>query len=329
MDSTDTTNPTAATWDCIVIGGGAAGLSAALVLGRARKRTLVIDAGRQSNAVSTGIGGLLGHDGRPPADLYAIGRDEVTGYPTTEIRDGEVVAGERIDGTFALTLADGRTETSRRVLLATGMDYRIPELDGVAERWGHTVFTCPFCHGWEVRDLPLGVLDRGAMGTHRALLLSGWSDDITLYTDGPSELDDEDLGRLTAAGVVIDERPVAALVGPGTSITAMTFADGSERACGGLLVPATLHQRSPLATMLGAEIAPPGMLSDEAVAIGAMARTSVPGLFAAGDLGAVMPSVANAIASGSNAAAGIVASLLSEDHGLPMPGEPAPAASAA
>jgi thioredoxin reductase len=315
MDSTNPSTP----WDCIVIGGGAAGLSAALVLGRARKRTLLVDAGRQSNAVSTGIGGLLGHDGRPPTELYRIGHDEVTAYPTTVIRRGEVVAGERVDGTFVLTLDDGRTESARRVLLAMGMDYRIPELAGVAERWGHTVFTCPFCHGWEVRDRPLGVLDRGPMGTHRALLLRGWSDDITMYTDGPAELGDDDVARLTAAGVAVDERPTAALVGPGTELTAITFADGSERACGGLLVPATLHQRSPLATMLGAEIAPPGMLSDEAVAIGAMATTNVPGLFAAGDVGALMPSVANAVAAGSNAAAGIVASLVSEDHDMPSP----------
>ncbi|HWJ63477.1 MAG TPA: FAD-dependent oxidoreductase, partial [Acidimicrobiales bacterium] len=137
-------------WDCIVVGGGAAGLSAALVLGRARRRTLVIDAGRQSNAVAHGIGGLLGHDGRPPAELYELGRGELAAYPTVEVRDGEVVAGEADDGRFTLQLADGRTETAKRVLLAGGMDYRRPDVAGAEERWGRSVFHCPFCHGWEV-----------------------------------------------------------------------------------------------------------------------------------------------------------------------------------
>ena len=131
------------TWDCIVVGGGAAGLSAALVLGRARQRTLVIDAGGQSNRDADGIGGLLGHDGRSPADFYAAGRDELAAYPTVQLRSGEVVSGERLDEGFALELADGDRVAARRVLLATGMDYRHPALRGIAERWGRSVFHCP------------------------------------------------------------------------------------------------------------------------------------------------------------------------------------------
>ena len=131
-------------WDCIVVGAGAAGLSAALVLGRARQRTLVVDAGRQSNLVAHGIGGLLGSDGRPPAELYAAGRDELAAYPTVELRSGEVVAGERRNPGFMLDMADGSREMARRVLLASGMDYRFPPLPGIPERWGRSVFHCPF-----------------------------------------------------------------------------------------------------------------------------------------------------------------------------------------
>ena len=152
------------TWDCIVVGAGAAGLSAALVLGRARQRTLVIDAGGQSNRDAHGIGGLLGNDGRPPAEFYAAGRDELAAYPTVRLRSGEVLGGARRGAGFVLELADGSREVARRVLLATGMDYRFPALPGIVERWGRSVFHCPFCHGWEVRDQPLGVLDRGATG---------------------------------------------------------------------------------------------------------------------------------------------------------------------
>jgi len=176
-------------WDCIIVGGGAAGLSAALVLGRARKRTLLIDGEEQSNRPAHGIGGLLGHDGRPPAELYAAGRIELAAYPSVDGREGRVVGAAQGEGGFAVTMADGSVELTRRMILATGMDYRYPDLPGVAERWGRSVFHCPFCHGWEVRDRPLGVLDADPVtGTHRALLLTGWSADVTLLTNGPAAL---------------------------------------------------------------------------------------------------------------------------------------------
>lgn len=313
-------------WDCIVVGGGAAGLSAALVLGRARRRTLVVDSGHPSNRVAEGIGGLLGHDGRPPAELYAAGRAELAAYPSVGVRTGEVVDGQRRDperddggpgaGPFVLTLGDGTTETTRRVLLATGMDYRRPDLPGIAERWGRSVFHCPFCHGWEVREQPLGVLDRGAAGTHRALLLSMWSDDITLYADGPAELDPADADRLHRAGVTVEERHVTGLRGPSPALRAVALDGGGERPCGGLLVPVTLHQRSPLAASLGVALAPAGPLAADAVQAAGMGATSVPGVFVAGDAGEIMPSVANAIAAGSSAAAGIVQSLMAETHDM-------------
>ena len=308
MDTTTIATPS--TWDVVVIGAGAAGLSGALVLGRARRRTLVIDAGTPSNRLAHGIGGLLGHDTRPPAEFYAAGRRELAAYPAVELRTGEVLGGERQTDRFVLELADGSRETARRVLLATGMDYRFPALPGIEPRWGRSVFHCPFCHGWEVRDKPLGVLDRGAAGLHRALLLRMWSDDVTLFADGEPELDADERRRLTAAGVAIDERPVVGLSGPGDTLTAVVFADGSERACGGLLVPVTLHQRSTLAQRLGAALAAPGPIVADALQVDAKHCTSVPGLFAAGDAITEMPSVVTAVAAGSTAAAMIVQSLL-------------------
>ncbi len=302
-------------WDCIVVGGGAAGLSAALVLGRARQRTLVVDAGAPSNLPAHGIGGLLGHDGRPPHELYAAGRGELANYPSVEVRDGSVAAGRRTEAGFELRLADGRIEHGRRVLLATGMDYRRPSVPGIDERWGNSVFHCPFCHGWEVRDRPLGVLDHGPTAVHRALLLKTWSDDVTLFTNGPTDLDESALGRLKTAGVDIDERPIAALVGPGENLTEVRFADGDTRPCGGLMVAVTLHQRSTLAAELGAAAAAPNPIVADAVAVDPLFETSVPGVFAAGDVSPQMPSVANAIAAGSNAAAAIVRSLTEEQYG--------------
>jgi thioredoxin reductase len=304
------------TWDCIVVGGGAAGLSAALVLGRARRRTLVIDAGAQSNRPAHGIGGLLGHDRRPPADFYAAGRKELAAYPTVELRSGEVVDGEPADGGYVIELADGSRERTRRVLLATGMQYRYPALPGIAERWGRSVFHCPFCHGWEVRDQALGVLDRGASGVHRALLLRAWSDDVTLLADGPAELEADERERLDAAGVTIDERRVAGLGGPGDTLSEVRFADGTTRGCDAMLVPVTLHQRSGLAQRLGASPAAPGQLVADAVAVDGSFATSAPGVFAAGDLTTQMPSVASAVAAGNAAAAMLVREMVLDSGGV-------------
>jgi thioredoxin reductase len=304
------------TWDCIVVGAGAAGLSAGLVLGRARRQTLVVDAGGQSNRVAGGIGGLLGHDGRPPEAYYAGGRTELAAYPTVELRRGEVVGGERHDAGFALELEDGSRELARRVLLATGMDYRFPAVPGIAERWGHSVFHCPFCHGWEVRDRRLAVLGSDALGVERALLLRAWSDDVALLTDGPAELGAPDAGRLRAAAVTVDERKVAELRGAGATLTAVAFADGDERGCDALLVPVTMHQRSALAAQLGAAAADPGPLVADAIEVDRSFQTSVQGFFAAGDAAAGMPSVASAVAAGSAAAAMIVHGLMSEAHSL-------------
>jgi thioredoxin reductase len=295
-------------WDCIVVGAGAAGLSAALVLGRARRRTLVLDAGRQSNLPAAGIGGLLGHDGRPPAELYAAGREELAAYPTVEVRAGEVRGGARREGGFVLELDGGAREAARRVLLATGMDYRYPDLPGIAERWGGAVFHCPFCHGWEMRERPLAVLDPGATGVERALLLRMWSDDVTLLTDGAT-LPPEEAARLRAVGVAVDERPVTGLLGRAPDLTGVAFADGGERPCEGLLVAITLHQRSSLAAQLGTTAAAPTPLVADAVEAGPMHETGVPGLYAAGDLTGQMQSVANAVAAGSGAAAMVVRSL--------------------
>lgn len=257
------------------------------------------------------VGGLLGQDGEPPNELYARGRRELEAYPTVELRRGSVVGGERLepDG-FLLELDDGSRERTRRVLLATGMEYRPPSLPGITQRWGRSVFHCPFCHGWEVRERPLAVLDRGASGTRRALLLGAWSEQVTLLGDGPAELDDGDAQLLAARGVTVDERAVAGLRGPGSELEAVRFADGSELPCAGLLVPVTLHQHSPLAAQLGVETAPPSPLSAEAIATDGGLQTSVAGVAAAGDLRAEMPSVASSIAAGHRAAALIVHELM-------------------
>lgn len=299
-------------WECLVIGGGAAGLSAALVLGRARKRTLVIDAGRQSNRAAHGIGGLLGHDGRPPAELYELGRKELERYPSVEVRSGEVRIAKRCGTGFQVELADGTRERVKRVLLAMGMDYRPPELPGLEEIWGTSVFHCPFCHGWEVRDQPLAVLAEGERAVHMATLMRGWSDDVVLLTGGSGGLDAEHRAGLSGAGVTVDDRQVAGLASERGELTAVVFADGSRLPRRGLLVSTTLHQRTDLAAQLGVKFTVAGPVSVDAIEVDAMSQTSVPGVFAAGDVCAQMPQVAAAVSAGSLAAVSVVQSLMEE-----------------
>ncbi len=305
--------------DCVIVGGGAAGLSAALVLGRARRRTLLVDSGAQSNLSAHGIGGLLGFDGRSPAELYAAGRAELGAYPGVEVRVGTVVSAAPDGGGFRVTLHDGTDVGTRRILLATGMEYRAPSLPGLAGLWGNSVFHCPFCHGWEARDQPLAVYANGERAVHSALLLRGWTDDVVVLTNGAADVDAAQQELLGAAGVTIDERPILRLVSADGSLAAVEFTDGDRLPRKGMLVATTLHQRSELAEQLGVDYADPGPLAENAVMIDAFHRTSVPGVYAAGDVSVQVPQVAAAVAAGSMAGAAITQSLLADDLGLPIP----------
>ena len=305
-------------WECAVIGGGAAGLSGALVLGRARRKIVVVDADDPSNRAAPAIGGLLGFDQRPPDTLYATGRAELDAYPSVTYRRGEVTRGRAVDNGYLLDLADGTTISARRVLLASGMAYCPPPLPGLGELWGRSVFQCPFCHGWEMRDRPLAALAAGTQGVHMALMLRGWTDDVILLTDGRSELSLDDRRVLQSAGIEVDDRRVVELIGADGALSEIAFADGTRLARQGLLVEAPVRQRSSLAAELGATCTP-GPLGTEPLTVDTIHRTSAHGVFAAGDVCTQQPHIAGAIASGSQAAMIIVQSLLADEFGLPYP----------
>jgi thioredoxin reductase len=262
----------------VVVGGGVAGLGAALVLGRARRRTLVLDKGGQSNRAAAHVGGLLGHDGAPPAAFYELARAQVAAYDAVTLRDAEAVDA-RVEGErFAVVLRDGGEVRARALVLATGMDYEVPDVPGFAELWGDAVFHCPFCHGWDVRDRPLVVYGAGEVAERQATLLRAWTDDVTIVD--PAE----------AAGVRVEDGVLQAVV----------RRDGSEARCAAVLVHAPLRRRDTLPERLGVALTDDGL-----VAVDAQARTSVPGVYAAGDLAVAPQQVA--IALGSGHLAGIVA----------------------
>jgi thioredoxin reductase len=267
-------------FDCVVVGGGVAGLSAAIVLGRARRRTLVLDQGGQSNRAAAHVGGLLGHDGTPPGELYDLAREQVGAYDAVDLRDAEAVDARAEGDGFVVELGDGGGEVRARALvLATGMDYEVPDVPGFVELWGGAVFHCPFCHGWEVRDRPVAVYGAGEIADMQARLLAGWTDDVTV-------VDPEDV-----TGVRVD----------GGALRALVRRDGSEVRCDAVLVHAPPRRRDELPERLGLDLT-----DADFVAVDAHARTSVPGVYAAGDL-AVPPPQQVAIALGSGHLAGVVA----------------------
>ncbi len=266
-------------WDCVVVGGGAAGLSAALVLGRARRRTLLLDRDGQSNRVAEHVGGLLGHDGTPPAELYARARAQLGAYEAAVLRFDEAVDARTVDDGFVVALgSDGSEVRARALILATGMDYEVPAVPGFREHWGRAVFHCPFCHGWEVRDRPLVVYGRGELAERQATLLEAWSEDVTVVDPGE------------VAGLRIEDSELRAVVRH----------DGSEVPCDGVLVHAPLRRRGLLPERLGLALTDDGL-----VAVDTFARTSVPGVYAAGDLAVAPQQVALALGSGH--LAGVVA----------------------
>lgn len=295
-------------YDVIVVGGGAAGLSAALILGRARRRALVIDAGEPRNAPSHESHSFFTRDGAPPRELVRIGREQAAAYGV-EVREGRATDASRLeDGSFEVTLEDGERVCARRLLLATGVVDELPDIPGFAERWGKSVLHCPYCHGWEIRDQPFAILVNGPGTLDFVALLHGWSRDLTVCTNGPAELDDETRAKLARHGVPVREEPIAALEGPGEALERVVFAQGEPLACAALFHRPDQRPAGDLAHRLGCARRDDGMLQ-----LDMMYQSSVPGVYIAGDLTRRMQQVGAAAAQGAHAAAGINHALLMEE----------------
>ncbi|MFD7685185.1 NAD(P)/FAD-dependent oxidoreductase [Streptomyces sp. NPDC059781] len=299
-------------YDVVVVGGGAAGLSAALVLGRARHRTLVVDAGEPRNAPSSHMQGYLSRDGMAPAEFLALGREEIARYGVELVRDR--VTDVTKDGEdFTVALDAGPAVRARRLVVATGLKDEMPTVPGVAERFGRDVLHCPFCHGWEVRDEPFGVLASSATSVHQALMVSQWSKDVTffLHEVAEEELSDLDLRRLAAAGVEVVPGAVAELVVEDDRLTGVRLADGTTRARSVLFVGPRPVPQTSLLEELGAEMneTPFGTYP----VIDSTGLTTVPGVWAAGNAIGFSEQVVHAASGGYRAAAAIVGDLLMTD----------------
>ena len=291
-------------FEVVIVGGGAAGLSAALVLGRARRRVAVIDAGQPRNAPAAHMQGFLSRDGMPPSELLAAGRAEVVGYGV-ELVDDRVLD---IEPGFTVTLASGRSLTSRRILIATGVSDELPDIEGVRERWGNDLLHCPYCHGWEVRDQRLGVLGTIPGSVQHALLVRQWSDDVVFFAH-TYDLTDDERRQLAARGICIEEGTVTRLVVNDDELGGVELADGRVVQRTAVFVrPGNVPHDDGVLAALGCDKNEAGF-----VTVDATGRTSNPGVWAAGNVVDPRAQVITAAGAGSAAAIAINADLVQDD----------------
>ncbi|MET3528387.1 NAD(P)/FAD-dependent oxidoreductase [Phenylobacterium koreense] len=292
--------------DAIIVGGSFAGLSAAMYIARARRSVCVVDAGAPRNRFAAQSHGFFAQDGSSPRAMLAAARAQVAAYPTVSLVDGEAVAARAQDDGFLVELADGRTLEGARLVLAFGLADELPPLPGLAERWGASVIHCPYCHGFEVADRRLGVLNLSPMSVHQAALIAEWGP-TTFYLDG-GELDPAAAADLAARGVRIESAKVEALHGEGLGLSAIALADGRSDPLDALFIGPRNHLGSPIAEQLGCDMdqGPLGAI----VKTDAWKMTTVPGVYAAGDISRGAHSVTWASADGVTAGVAVHRSLV-------------------
>ena len=295
--------------DVIVVGAGPAGLSAALVLGRACRRVLIFDEDRGRNRFTKMLHGFITREGTPPLEFRRLAREELKRFDNIRHEVVQIVRAARINtGGFDVFTADGRSFTGRRLLLATGVVDNIPDIPGIKALYGQSVFHCPYCDGWELRGQPLAVYGRGKRGYGLSLELTGWSRDILLCSDGESGLTAEEEARLVANGTTLNEKPVARLEGTDGTLERVVFTDGTSVARRALFFTQGQTQCSDLARTLGCDFNEKGTVST-----GKYEVTNVPGLYVAGDASRDVQWVVVAAAEGAEAAYAINQEFIKEE----------------
>lgn len=313
--SSMSSGPVEKVWDVIIVGGGAAGLNAALVLGRCRRNVLLFDEGKPRNSVSHRLHGFLSRDGMAPADFLSVGREQLSPYETVALTTARVVDANRQPHGFSVQCEDGQQYHAKKLLLTTGVVDHLPPQPGFRELYGFAVFVCPYCDGWEMRDRPLAVYGSGDdKGGGLALEMTIWSRDIVLCTDGPGELSDSFRQRLTHQGIAVREEKILRLAGvpavPHRSPFKVEFESGPALPRDGLFFNTDRHQASDLAGRLGSV-----NTDHKGCAVDTKQMTDVPGLYVAGDASKDVLQLIVAAAEGAQAAIAINTALLHEGVG--------------
>lgn len=295
-------------FDAVIIGGSYAGLSAAMALGRAMRRTLVIDAGQPCNRQTPHSHNFLTRDGVPPAEIAGIAREQVLRYPTVSIRTdyAEIVSGS--DNEFLVTAASGAVYKARKIILATGIIDLMPEIEGFAPCWGISVIHCPYCHGYEYRHQATGILANGDAALEFAALVSNWTDKLHLFTNGPSKVPQEHVAWFFEHNISIVEQELDYISHDHGQLKQLVFRDGSSQELDALYarLPFALH--SDIHEKLGCRLTEGGYLE-----VDEFRRTSIAGVFAAGDATTPMRFVSGAVASGTVAGASVNKELILQD----------------
>jgi thioredoxin reductase len=299
-------------YDAIIVGGGPAGLSAALILGRCLRKVLVLDHGKPRNARTDLLHGFLTRDGVPPTEFYSLARAQLRPYQNVELETLEVTKLSRDPlGVFQVKTAGGACFHSKKLLLATGVVDQPPDIPGLESLYGKSVFHCPYCDGWELRNQPLAVYGKSGRGLKMALSLRSWSHDIVLCTDGPAELDEDQKQELKINGISLREEKIDRLEGTHGFLERVVFANGDSVARRGLFFNTPSTIRSKLLEQLGCCFS-----QEEGVSVGKYAVTSVPGLYVAGNILREVQLVIVAAAEGAEAAFGIHSALAQEERDL-------------
>ncbi|MCW2130886.1 NAD(P)/FAD-dependent oxidoreductase [Arthrobacter sp. VKM Ac-2550] len=298
-------------YDVAIIGGGAAGLSAAAALGRSRRSVVVIDAGEPRNAPAAAMHNFLSRDGMNPLELLKEGRAELVKYGV-EVINTRALDSRRSDAGFTITLGNGTEVSARRLILATGLKDQLPDIAGLAEHWGNDVLHCPYCHGWEVKDLRLGVVD-SAMAMHQAPMFTQWSNHVTLFKDPNKVLAAEELEQLEALGVEVVEAAVTAVLGEAGSVQGVELSDRTQREIDALVITPNFDVDVSCVKSLGLVTQEHVSGIGRHVPVDDGGQTEVPGLWLAGNVANPMAQVIMAAADGLGMGLRVNADLMQEE----------------
>jgi thioredoxin reductase len=282
------------TFDVIIVGGSYSGLAAALALGRSLRTVLVIDSGKPCNRQTPHSHNFLTQDGRAPGEIAALGRQQIEKYETVKFVDGLATAGRKTESGFEIQTDAGQTFQARKVIFATGVKDIMPAIDGFAECWGISVIHCPYCHGYEVRNEPTGILGNGEYGYEFSGLILNWTKDLTLFTNGNSSLSPEQNAKLKNHQVKLVETEIERLTHTDGYLKSVIFKDGTSNAVNALYARPAFEQHCSIPQLLGCKLTEDGYIS-----IDLFQKTNVQGVFACGDNTMRMRSVANAVSMGT------------------------------
>jgi thioredoxin reductase len=304
--------------DCIIVGGGPAGLNAAVVLGRCRRKVLLFDSATYRNQYSHGVHNYLTRDDMLPGDLLKIAREEVKKYGAKMIMKKVVQARKNAEGYFVVRDQDDKTYYAKKLLIATGLLDHVPDIPGFKEFYGKAVFHCPYCDGWEMQDKEIGVYARNKNGYELCLALKCWTDKVTLYTDGRNKLKPTEVETLTANGVAIISYPVSHLEGSDPKLKYVHFKNGDKKRCDAVFFVNGFQQQCNLAETFGCEMTPKGVVHTNR-----HQQTNVEGLYVAGDADKDVHFVVVAAAEGAKAGVIINKELIKEETVRPVEKAPA------